>query len=96
MTVVLAAEHYPATPRRGDLITGAEQPGVLHAGTGRDSEGRLVSAGGRVLSVVGTGSDLASARAEAYRILDGIELAGGHFRTDIGRAAEEGRISVPG
>ena len=96
VTVVLAAEHYPATPRRGDLITGAEQPGVLHAGTGRDSEGRLVSAGGRVLSVVGTGADLASARAEAYRILDGIELAGGHFRTDIGRAAEEGRISVPG
>lgn len=96
VTVVLAAEHYPATPRRGDLIMGAEQPGVLHAGTGRDSEGRLVSAGGRVLSVVGTGADLASARAEAYRILDGIELAGGHFRTDIGRAAEEGRISVPG
>ena len=96
VTVVLAAENYPATPRRGDVIDGAEQPGVLHAGTARDLDGRLVSAGGRVLSVVGTGSDLASARAEAYRILDGIELAGGHFRRDIGQAAEEGRISVPG
>ena len=96
VTVVLAAENYPSTPRRGDLITGAEQPGVLHAGTGRDADGNLVSAGGRVLSVVGTGADLAAARAEAYRILDGIELAGGHFRRDIGQAAEEGHISIPG
>ena len=96
VTVVLAAEHYPATPRRGDLIEGAEQPGVLHAGTARDAEGRLVSAGGRVLSVVGTGADLTAARAEAYRILDGIELGGGHYRRDIGQAAEEGRISLPG
>jgi len=96
VTVVLAAENYPGTPRRGDEITGAEQPGVLHAGTARDDEGTLVSAGGRVLSVVGTGADLATARAEAYRILDGIELVGGHFRRDIGQAAEEGRISIPG
>ena len=53
-------------------------------------------AGGRVLSVVGTGPDLAAARAEAYRILDGVELGGGHFRRDIGLAAEEGHISIPG
>ena len=96
VTVVLAAENYPATPRRGDVIEGAEQPGVFHAGTARDPDGRLVSAGGRVLSVVGVGTDLASARADAYRILDGIEMAGGHFRRDIGQAAEEGRISIPG
>ncbi|WP_295648645.1 phosphoribosylamine--glycine ligase [uncultured Dietzia sp.] len=96
VTVVLAAENYPGVPRRGDLIEGAEQPGVLHAGTARDADGHLVSAGGRVLSVVGTGADLAAARAEAYRILDGIGLAGGHFRRDIGQAAEEGRISIPG
>ena len=96
VTVVLAAEHYPSTPRRGDLVEGAEQPGVFHAGTARDAEGRLVSAGGRVLSVVGTGDDLAAARAEAYRILDGVVLRGGHFRRDIGQAAEEGRISIPG
>ena len=96
VTVVLAAENYPATPRRGDVITGAEQPGVLHAGTARDERGELVSAGGRVLSVVGTGADLSAARESAYRILDGIEMRGGHFRRDIGRAAVEGRISIPG
>lgn len=96
VTVVLAAENYPSAPRRGDVIEGAEQPGVFHAGTARDTDGRLVSAGGRVLSVVGTGSDLTAARAEAYAILDGVELGGGHFRRDIGRAAEEGRISIPG
>ncbi|WP_194861300.1 phosphoribosylamine--glycine ligase [Dietzia sp. SYD-A1] len=95
VTVVLAAENYPSAPRRGDVIEGAEQPGVFHAGTARDADGRLVSAGGRVLSVVGTGSDLTAARAEAYRILDGVELGGGHFRRDIGLAAEEGRISIP-
>ncbi len=95
VTVVLAAENYPAVPRRGDVLEGAEQPGVFHAGTARDEEGRLVSAGGRVLSVVGTGADLAAARAEAYRILDGIELGGGHFRRDIGQAAEQGQITIP-
>lgn len=96
VTVVLAAENYPATPRRGDVITGADRPGVLHAGTDRDADGNLVSAGGRVLSVVGTGTDLAEARANAYEILGGIEMRGGHFRSDIGQAALEGRISVPG
>ena len=55
VTVVLAAENYPSSPRRGDVIEGAEQPGVFHAGTARDENGRLVSAGGRVLSVVGAG-----------------------------------------
>jgi len=95
VTVVLAAENYPASPRRGDVLTGAEQPGVLHAGTERDAEGRLVSAGGRVLSVVGVGDDLAAARAEAYRVLEGIELRGSHYRRDIGLAAQEGRIAVP-
>ena len=95
VTVVLAAENYPGSPRRGDPIEGADQPGVLHAGTATDADGRLVSAGGRVLSVVGTGRDLAAARAEAYRVLEGIELPGGHHRTDIGLAAQEGRITVP-
>jgi phosphoribosylamine--glycine ligase len=44
--------------------------------------------------VVGTGADLTAARASAYAILDGIRLPGSHFRTDIGRAAAEGRISL--
>jgi phosphoribosylamine--glycine ligase len=62
VTVVLAAENYPGRPRVGDVIVGAEADGVLHAGTARRDDGAIVSCGGRVLSVVGTGSDLAAAR----------------------------------
>ncbi|MBY6683381.1 phosphoribosylamine--glycine ligase [Rhodococcus sp. BP-316] len=95
VTVVLAAENYPGRPRTGDAITGAENPGVLHAGTAHGRNGGLVSAGGRVLSVVGTGADLAAARTEAYDIMARVSLTGGHFRTDIGLSAVEGRISTP-
>ena len=94
VTVVVAAENYPGRPRVGDVITGSETPGVLHAGTTRRADGSVVSSGGRVLSVVGTGADLAAARAEAYRIIETIRLPGSHFRTDIGLAAAEGRISL--
>jgi len=55
----------------------------------------VVSAGGRVLSVVGTGADLASARADAYRRLEGVHLAGSHHRTDIAARAVAGEITVP-
>jgi len=92
VTVVVAAENYPGRPRVGDVITGADAEGVLHAGTARRDDGTLVSSGGRVLSVVGTGADLASARDAAYRVLAGIRLPGSHFRTDIGQAAAEGII----
>jgi len=94
VTVVLAAENYPGRPRFGDVITGAEADGVLHAGTARRDDGTIVSSGGRVLSVVGTGADLAAARADAYRVLSSVRLPGSHFRTDIGLAAEQGRITV--
>lgn len=87
VTVVLAAENYPGRPRIGDVITGAEATGVLHAGTARRGDGAVVSSGGRVLSVVGTGADLATARADAYSTLESIRLPGSHFRTDIGLAA---------
>ncbi|OBK24327.1 phosphoribosylamine--glycine ligase [Mycobacterium asiaticum] len=90
VTVVLAAENYPGFPRVGDVISGSEADGVLHAGTARREDGAIVSSGGRVLSVVGTGDDLTAARTRAYEILDSIRLPGGHFRTDIAlRAAEE-------
>ena len=95
VTVVLAAENYPSTPRKGDVITGASKDGVLHAGTGRNDDGEFVSAGGRVLSVVGVGADLREARTQAYEILDGVRMRGGHFRTDIGQAALDGRIEIP-
>ncbi|RVW06504.1 phosphoribosylamine--glycine ligase [Rhodococcus spongiicola] len=94
VTVVLAAENYPSTPRTGDAITGADGDGILHAGTALVDE-RVVSAGGRVLSVVGVGADLSGAREDAYEKISGIKLPGSHFRRDIGLAAVEGRIALP-
>jgi len=94
VTVVLAAENYPGRPRVGDVISGADDSalaGVLHAATARRDDGALVSTGGRVLSVVGTGPDLSAARSAAYRTIESIRLPGGHFRTDIALAAAEGR-----
>ncbi|WP_114853789.1 phosphoribosylamine--glycine ligase [Brachybacterium sp. YJGR34] len=95
VTVVLASHGYPGTVRTGDEITGidaAEQLGthVIHAGTALE-DGSLVSAGGRVLSIVGTGEDLESARALALAGTEAIALPGSHHRTDIARraAAEE-------
>jgi phosphoribosylamine--glycine ligase len=96
VAVVLAAENYPGRPRVGDVITGSEAPGVLHAGTSRRDDGAVLSSGGRVLSVVGTGADLNAAREAAYGIIGAIRLPGSHFRTDIGLAAAEGRISLVG
>jgi phosphoribosylamine--glycine ligase len=94
VAVVLAAENYPGRPRVGDPITGSGAPGVLHAGTSRRDDGAVLSSGGRVLSVVGTGIDLRAAREAAYAIMGEIRLPGSHFRTDIGLAAAEGRISL--
>jgi phosphoribosylamine--glycine ligase len=94
VTVVLAAENYPGRPRVGDVITGGQAAGVLHAGTARRDDGAVISSGGRVLSVVGTGADLAAARAAAYDAISRINLPGSHFRTDIALLAAEGRIHL--
>ncbi|GAA4321586.1 phosphoribosylamine--glycine ligase [Actinomadura luteofluorescens] len=97
VTVVVAAEGYPAAPAKGDEITGLEEAGavegayVLHAGTALGGEGQPVASGGRVLNVVGTGPDLAAARAAAYEAVSRIGLRGSHHRTDIALKA----ISVP-
>lgn len=92
VAVVLAAAGYPDTPRKGDAITGASAGTVFHAGTALDSEGRLVTAGGRVLAAVGTGDSLAEAREAAYAAAAGIHFDGGFHRTDIAKkAAEESR-----
>jgi len=85
--VVVAAQGYPESPRRGDPITGADAEGVFHAGTALDASGQLVSAGGRVLTVVGTGATLAEAREAAYAKVAGITLPGGFHRSDIALAA---------
>ncbi len=84
VTVVLASAGYPASSRSGDVITGADGvEGVLHAGTARRDDGALVTAGGRVLSVVGTGPDVPAARADAYQKIDKITFDGAQNRTDI-------------
>ncbi|MEU0509688.1 phosphoribosylamine--glycine ligase [Amycolatopsis sp. NPDC006125] len=96
VTVVIAADGYPGVPRAGDVITGAESEGVLHAGTRRRDDGAVVSHGGRVLSVVGVGEDLDAARAQAYERVAKVHLSGSHHRTDIGLKAARGEITVPG
>jgi phosphoribosylamine--glycine ligase len=93
VTVVVAAEGYPGYVRAGDVITGAEAEGILHAGTRRREDGAIVSAGGRVLSVVGTGPSLPAARDEAYRRLEAVHLAGSHHRSDIALRAAKGEIA---
>jgi phosphoribosylamine---glycine ligase len=62
---------------------GATNAYVLHAGTARDASGELVSAGGRVLNVVGAGRDVAAARAAAYELAGTVEMRGGWYRRDI-------------
>ncbi|MDO4631244.1 MAG: phosphoribosylamine--glycine ligase [Corynebacterium sp.] len=88
VTVVLAAAGYPDAPRVGDMIKGAtDNNAVRHAGTARNADGDLVSAGGRVLNVIGTGATLVDARDAAYLALSEISLAGGQYRTDIALSA---------
>ena len=89
VTVVLASSGYPGVCTLGDLVEGVEAAEevegvhVLHAGCATDADGALVSSGGRVLSVVGTGRDQAEARARAYAGVERIRLTGCQFRTDI-------------
>lgn len=94
VTVVLASEGYPETPVTGRTITGIDAAlaiqgvTVAHAATAL-SGSSLVATGGRVLSVVATGSDFGQARSRAYRALEAIDLEGGQYRTDIAlRVAE--------
>ncbi|MEE1618248.1 phosphoribosylamine--glycine ligase [Brachybacterium sp. J153] len=94
VTVVVASAGYPAAPRTGDPIGGieaAEALGahVLHAGTSRGEDGVLRSAGGRVLTVVGTGPTLSAAREIALAGARAIELEGSHHRGDIALAAAD-------
>ncbi|CAB4344009.1 MAG: phosphoribosylamine--glycine ligase [Actinobacteria bacterium] len=85
VTVVLAAQGYPSAPQSGDLIgkfPTVENTVIYHAGTTRNEKG-LVSSGGRVLTVTGTGSDLTEARDRAYRAISHISLEGSFYRSDI-------------
>lgn len=96
VTVVVAAANYPDDPRKGDVITSpdlADAEKILHAGTAV-KDAHVISNGGRVLNVIGKGETLADARAAAYAVLDNVELKDSFYRTDIGQAAEEGRIRI--
>lgn len=95
VTVVVAAEGYPGRPRINDVVVGSDGRGILHAGTRRREDGAVVSTGGRVLSVVGTGADLESARLQAYERVERVNLPGSHYRTDIALRAARGEIAVP-
>ena len=94
VAVVLAAGGYPGTPRSGDVVTGLNAPSsdaasVVQAGTALDDGGRVVSAGGRVLAVVGTGPVLGAARDAAYARMATLGLEGSFYRTDIAAAVAE-------
>jgi phosphoribosylamine---glycine ligase len=94
VTVVLASEGYPGKPRSGDVIEGidaatADGATVFAAGVGRDSEDRLVTAGGRVLAVTGSGATVAAARRRAYTAAGCVSWPGMHYRTDIAASAAE-------
>ncbi|MFI7362254.1 phosphoribosylamine--glycine ligase [Streptomyces sp. NPDC050149] len=96
VTVVIASHNYPDTPRTGDPIEGLDEVAaqdaphayVLHAGTRQDGD-KVVSAGGRVLSVTATAKDLAGARERAYTAAARIRLDGSQLRTDIAKKAAE-------
>jgi phosphoribosylamine--glycine ligase len=87
VTVVMAGRGYPESSSSGDVITGLDRVPdaieVSHAGTARNGQGEIVTAGGRVLSVTALGPDAASARAGAYAAADMIEFEGRQLRRDI-------------
>jgi phosphoribosylamine--glycine ligase len=97
VTVVVAAENYPGTPAAGDEVVLGDLPegvSVQHAGT-RVDDGVMVTSGGRVLSVTGTGPSLADARSKAYEGVAAVQIRGGFSRNDIAAKAVRGEIFVP-
>ena len=89
VTVVCASEGYPAAPRTGDVIEGLDAAGAIPgvtvycAGVAAGPNGRLRTAGGRVLAVTGTARTLAGARRQAYAGVAELSWPGLHHRTDI-------------
>ncbi len=98
LTVVMAAEGYPDTPKKGGVIElgSAEEGGakVFHAGTARGDNGALIASGGRVLNVTARGSNATEAQAAAYKAVDAITFAQGFCRRDIGWREVEREVNV--
>ncbi|MHB2265431.1 phosphoribosylamine--glycine ligase [Aliihoeflea sp. PC F10.4] len=96
LTVVMAAEGYPATPKKGSVIRGLDKVGdeveVFHAGTAR-KDGEIVANGGRVLNVTAMAPTVSAAREKAYAAIDRIDWPEGFYRRDIGwrEVEREGR-----
>jgi phosphoribosylamine--glycine ligase len=97
--VVMASRGYPASSSKGDVISGLDEvahiPGVevFHSGTAL-SDGRVVTAGGRVLTVTAVAGSFAQARRLAYEGVQRIEFGGAQYRTDIALRAVEWEQSV--
>lgn len=93
--VVLASRGYPVKYGKGLKISGLEKfkdaDGYycFHAGTKFDSQGNIVTNGGRVLGITATGDDLKAARANAYKAAGWVDFANKYMRTDIGKAIDE-------
>ncbi len=93
---MLAAAGYPGSPRAGDVIgdlgaaSSMEGVEISAAGVGRDPEGRLVTAGGRVLGVTGMGASLLEARSRAYAAVARMAWEGAQYRSDIALEAAAG------
>lgn len=90
LTVVMAAEGYPGTPKKGSDIRGLSEAAaddsvmIFHAGTTCDAQGRLIANGGRVLNVTALGGCVAEAKDRAYRAVAMIDWKEGFCRSDIG------------
>ena len=100
VAIVLAAAGYPDAPRGGDPIEGLPEAAatgalIFHAGTARDPDGTVRTAGGRVLTVVGRGPDVEAARTAATAAVALIHARGLQHRTDIGSAGADARRPVP-
>ena len=90
--VVLAAGGYPGDYAKGDVIEGLDAAAqldgkVFHAGTALDAEGRVVTAGGRVLCATAIGRSVSDAQQQAYRLAEKIRWNGLFYRKDIGYRA---------
>ena len=98
--VVLAAQGYPGSYTTGHPIAGLDAlpPGTLafHAGTRLADDGALVTAGGRVLTLVGLGDDPAAAREHAYAAAASVTFDGAHFRRDIGLRERKVAVRIDG
>ena len=92
VTVVVASDGYPESPKTGGEISlpSAVDASIYHAGTAL-SDGRLLSSGGRVLTVTGLGASLAIAREKAYAAISKIALDKSFYRSDIALKASEGK-----